>query len=139
FASVVCGLFVVMSPFFLRRQMGRLTAVICGFLLLVSRSILYFSRMDREDAIYSRMEMVMIVGLWRFLSERKPRDFYIFAAGLSLMYTIKESAYLTTAVLGGLFLLLFAFQAGWAVLGATAVYGAMMGGLALIYRQGSQM
>ncbi|MEO6458666.1 MAG: hypothetical protein ABIO92_10430, partial [Chloroflexia bacterium] len=44
-ASAFCGIFVVMSPFFLRQQLGRLTAVICSFLLLVSPSILYFSRM----------------------------------------------------------------------------------------------
>src|SRR5256885_8911086 len=36
FASIACGLFVVMSPFFLRRQMGRMTALICSTLLLRS-------------------------------------------------------------------------------------------------------
>ena len=138
FASIFCGLFVVMSPFFLRRQMGRLTAIICSGLLLVSPAVLYFSRMAREDAIYSGMEMIMIVGLWRFLSTRRPADFFIFSAGLSLMFTIKESAYLTVAVLGVLFLFLFAFQSGWAILGATLGYTAIMGVLGLIYRQGAK-
>ncbi len=129
FASVLCGLFVVMSPFFLRKQMGRLPALICSFLLLVSPSILYFSRMAREDAIFSGMEMIMLVGLWRFLSTRKPMDFYIFCAGLSLMFTIKETTYLTVAVIGGLFILLFALQAGYAILGAVIGYLVVLGGV----------
>lgn len=131
FASAFCGIFVVMSPFFLRRQMGRWPALIASFLLLVSPGVLYFSRMAREDSIFSAMEMIMIVGLWRFISMRRPGDFFVFCAGLSLMFTIKETAYLTVAVLGVLFALLFAFQAGYAILGAFLGYGAAMGGMYL--------
>lgn len=136
FASATSGIIVVMSPFFLRKQMGRVPAVICSFLLLVSPTILYFSRMAREDSIFSATEMVMIVGLWRFISTRKPADFYIFCAGLSLMFTIKETAYLSVAVMGGLLILLFAYQAGYAIVGALAAYGASMGGLLLYVNSG---
>jgi predicted membrane-bound mannosyltransferase len=130
FASVFSGIFVVMSPFFLRRQMGRIPAMVCAFLLFISPSILYFSRMAREDAIFSGMEMIMLVGLWRFVSERKPTDFVIFMAGLALMFTIKETAYLTVLVLAVLGLALFAVQAGYAFMAALGAYGA---GAALIY------
>ncbi len=132
FASALCGIWVVMSPFFLRRQMGRWPALIASFLLLIAPGILYFSRMAREDSVFSAMEMIMIVGLWRFISTRRPADFFIFCAGLSLMFTIKESAYLTVAVLGSMFALLFAYQAGWAIVGAFAAYGAAMGGMLLV-------
>jgi predicted membrane-bound mannosyltransferase len=135
-ASAFCGIFVVMSPFFLRRQLGRLTALICSVLLLVSPSILYFSRMAREDAIFSGMEMLMMVGLWRFISMRRPADFYIFCAGLALMFTIKETAYLTVAVLALFFILLFAYQSGYAILGALIGYGATMGGMFLLLKSG---
>jgi predicted membrane-bound mannosyltransferase len=131
FASVLCGIWVVMSPYFLRRQMGRLTALVAGFLFLISPSILYFSRMAREDAIFSGMEMIMIVGLWRFVSTRRPADFFIFCAGLSLMFTIKESAYLTSLVLAVFFLGLFALQSGYAILAALGGYVAALGGFAL--------
>lgn len=136
FASVFCGVFVVMSPFFLRRQMGRLPAMVCAFLLFISPSILYFSRMAREDAIFSGMEMIMLVGLWRFISMRRPADFYLFCAGLALMFTIKESAYLTVLVLAIFFGLLFAYQAGYAIMGALAGYVASMGVLYLIVHGG---
>ncbi len=127
FASVICGIFVVMSPFFLRKQLGRWPALIASFLFLVSPTILYFSRMAREDSVYSGMEMLMIVGLWRFVSTRKPADFFVFMAGLSLMFTIKETAYLTFAVLAVFFGVMFALQAGYAILGALIGYGGLMG------------
>ncbi len=136
FASAFCGVWVVMSPFFLRRQMGRIPALIAGTLLLVSPSVLYFSRMAREDSIFSATEMLMIVGLLRFITTRKPGDFYIFCAGLSLMFTIKETSYLTVAVLGILFAGLFAYQAGYAILGALGGYAAAMGGFILFINNG---
>lgn len=128
FASAFCGVWVVMSPFFLRRQMGRVPALLATLLLFISPSILYFSRMAREDSIFSAMEMLMIVGLWRFISTRRPADFYIFCAGLSLMFTIKETAFLTVAVLGLLFALLFVVQSGYAIMGAVGAYAAAMAG-----------
>jgi predicted membrane-bound mannosyltransferase len=127
-ASAFCGIFVVMSPFFLRKQMGRWPALVASFLFLISPSILYFSRMAREDSIFSGMEMIMIVGLWRFISTRRPADFFITMAGLSLMFTIKETSYLSVAVMGGFFVLMFAFQSGWAIFGSLAAYGAVLGG-----------
>jgi predicted membrane-bound mannosyltransferase len=127
-ASVFSGIFVVMSPFFLRRQMGRWPALAASFLFLISPSILYFSRMAREDSIFSGMEMIMIVGLWRFVSTRRPADFFLTMAGLSLMFTIKETAYLSVAVMGIFFVLMFAFQAGWAIFGSLLAYGAVLGG-----------
>ena len=136
FASAFCGVWVVMSPFFLRRQMGRWPALIASFLLLISPGVLYFSRMAREDLIFSAMEMIMIVGLWRFISTRRPVDFFIFCAGLSLMFTIKETAYLTVAVVGSLFAILFAVQAGYAIMGALAAYGVAMGGMLLFVSSG---
>ncbi len=135
FASALCGVWVVISPFFLRKQMGRVSALLASFLLLVSPSVLYFSRMAREDSIFSATEMLMIVGLWRFISTRRPGDFYIFCAGLSLMFTIKETSYLTTAVLIGFFALLFVLQAGYAIMGALGAYAVAMGGL-LVYVNG---
>lgn len=128
FASAFCGVWVVMSPFFLRRQMGRVPALLATLLLFISPSILYFSRMAREDSIFSATEMLMIVGLWRFISTRRPADFYIFCAGLSLMFTIKETAYLTMAVLGLMFALLFVVQSGYAIMGAVGAYAAAMAG-----------
>ena len=55
---------------------------------------MYFSRMAREDAIVAFTEALLVVGLWRFISERRPWDFYLACAGFALMFTIKETAYI---------------------------------------------
>ncbi|HET7078941.1 MAG TPA: flippase activity-associated protein Agl23 [Chloroflexia bacterium] len=132
FASAACGVFLVMSPWFLRRQLGRWPALIASFLILISPGFMYFTRFAREDAIYAAMEMIFILGLWRFVDERKPRDFYVMCAGYALMFTIKESAYLTTAVVGLLIVGLFAWQMGRWMFATFAGYLMAAGALALI-------
>jgi len=131
FASATCGVFLVMAPWFLRRQLGRWPALIASFLLLISPGFMYFTRFAREDAIYAAMEMLFVMGLWRFVDERKPRDFYIMCAGYSLMFTIKESAYLTTAVIGLLLVTLFAWQTGKVLFATLIGYLVVLGGAAL--------
>jgi predicted membrane-bound mannosyltransferase len=112
YAAAVCGILVVMSPLFLRRQMGRWAALIASFLFLISPSIMYFSRMAREDAISAATEAILIVGLWRFISERRPWDFYLACAGFTLMFTIKETSYIIAAIFGVFLIGLFAWQMG---------------------------
>jgi hypothetical protein len=123
YASAVCGIFVVMSPIFLRRQMGRWPALIATFLFLVSPSIMYYSRMAREDAITAFTESLLVVGLWRFISERKPWDFYIACAGFALMFTIKETSYIIAVIFGVFLLGLFAWQMGRWLFFTLAGYG----------------
>src|SRR6478672_1806571 len=132
FASATCGVFLVMAPWFLRRQLGRWPALIATFLLLISPGFMYFTRFAREDAIYAAMEMLFVLGLWRFVDQRKPRDFYLMCAGYSLMFTIKESAYLTTAVIGLLLVGLFAWQMGRLLFSTFLAYLAGAGVLAVI-------
>ena len=131
YASATCGVILCMSPWFLRRQLGRWPALIATFLILISPSLLYHARFAREDSIYATMEMLFVLGLWRFVDERKPRDFYIMCAGYALMFTIKESAYLTTAVIGGLLVALFAWQTGRALFTTFIGYVVLLGGAAL--------
>jgi predicted membrane-bound mannosyltransferase len=132
FASATCGVFLVMAPWFLRRQLGRWPALIASFLFLISPGFMYFTRFAREDAIYAGMEMIFVLGLWRFVDERKPRDFYVMCAGYSLMFTIKESAYLTTAIVGLLLVGLFAWQMGRWLFSTFLAYLAVMGAVALV-------
>jgi uncharacterized protein (TIGR03663 family) len=132
FASATCGVFLVMAPWFLRRQLGRWPALIATFLILISPGFMYFTRFAREDAIYAAMEMLFVLGLWRFVDQRKPRDFYVMCAGYSLMFTIKESAYLTTAVIGLLLVGLFAWQMGRLLFSTFLAYLAGAGVLAVI-------
>ncbi len=139
YASVVCGIFVAMSPFFLRRQLGRWPALIATFLFLISPSIMYFSRMAREDSIVAFTEALLVVGLWRFISEHRPRDFYIACAGFALMFTIKETAYIIAAIFGVFLLGLFAWQMGRWLFATLIAYGAAAGAAALLIMKASKV
>ena len=88
------GVFMVMSPLLLRRWMGRLGAIIASVLLLISPSILYYSRYIRNDIYIIVWSIVLIAALFHFVESRKPGWFYTAAAVLMLSLATKENAYI---------------------------------------------
>jgi uncharacterized protein (TIGR03663 family) len=90
----IFGVFLVMSPLFLRRWLGRLGAVIAAILLLISPSILYYSRYIRNDVYIAVWTILLIAALFHFLHSRKVGWFYLGAAVLMLSLATKENAYI---------------------------------------------
>ncbi len=88
------GVFMVMSPLLLRRWMGRLGAIIASILLLISPSILYYSRYIRNDVYITVWTVLLIAALFHFLRTRKPGWFFLGAAVLMLSLATKENAYI---------------------------------------------
>jgi uncharacterized protein (TIGR03663 family) len=88
------GVFMVMSPLLLRRWLGRLGAIITSILLLVSPSLLYYSRYIRNDIYITVWTIVLIAALFRFIQDRSPGWFYAGAAVLMLSLATKENAYI---------------------------------------------
>jgi uncharacterized protein (TIGR03663 family) len=88
------GVFLVMSPLLLRRWLGRAGAMIASVLLLISPSILYYSRYIRNDVYIAVWTILLIVALFHFLEDRKVRWFYLGAAVLMLSLATKENAYI---------------------------------------------
>jgi uncharacterized protein (TIGR03663 family) len=88
------GVFMVMSPLLLRRWLGRLGAVITSLLLLISPSILYYSRYIRNDIYIAVWTILLIAGLFHFIRSHKPGWFYLGAAVLMLSLATKENAYI---------------------------------------------
>jgi uncharacterized protein (TIGR03663 family) len=88
------GVFMVMSPLLLRRWLGRLGAVIASLMLLISPSILYYSRYIRNDIYITVWTMLLIVALFQFMRTRKPGWFLLGAAALMLSLATKENAYI---------------------------------------------
>lgn len=123
------GIITVMSPFFLRKWVGRGAALMMSFLFLVSPGFLYFSRFAREDAYVMGAEAVLIIGLIGFIATRKPGYFYMFMVVLSILFAIKETAYITTFIFFTLFIPLFFWQFGKRYFGLLALYGVAAGGL----------
>jgi uncharacterized protein (TIGR03663 family) len=90
----IFGVIMVMSPLLLRRWLGRLGAVVASILLLISPSILYYSRYIRNDIYITVWTVLLVAALFHFIRSRKPGWFYTGAAALMLSLATKENAYI---------------------------------------------
>ena len=90
----IFGVIMVMTPLLFRRWLGRLGAVIASILLLISPSILYYSRYIRNDIYITVWTMLLVAALFHFMRSRKPGWFYVGAGALMLSLATKENAYI---------------------------------------------
>jgi uncharacterized protein (TIGR03663 family) len=88
------GVFMVMSPLLLRRWLGRLGAIIASVLLLISPSILYYSRYIRNDIYIAVFTILLVAALFHFIQSHRPGWFLLGAAVLMLSLATKENAYI---------------------------------------------
>jgi uncharacterized protein (TIGR03663 family) len=100
------GVWIVLSPYFLRKELGRLGALLASALFAFSPTFLYFSRFTREDIYMAGWEMLTMIGIFGYLRERKRAWLYAAATGLSFMFATKESVYIT----GFIFVAIFALE-----------------------------
>ncbi|MGD8624286.1 MAG: TIGR03663 family protein [Anaerolineae bacterium] len=87
------GVALVLSPLLLRRWLGRAGALLTSLLLLISPSLLYYSRYIRNDIYIALWSVLLAAALFHFLETRRPRWLYLGAAGLTLALATKENAY----------------------------------------------
>ena len=108
----VAGTALVALPFFLRRRLGNVGALIVSAMLAFSPAMLYFSRFARNDILMAAWTLGLVVCVWRYLDEGKHRYLYIASGLLALAFASKETAYLVTATLG-LYLFLVVTARNW--------------------------
>ncbi len=99
-AAATLGTLIVGLPYFLRDYLGKWTAWIASFLLAVSPTLVYFSRFAREDIYFAFFTFVMVVGVARYVRDRKMRWLVVAAAGFSFAYATKESIFLMMGTFG---------------------------------------
>jgi uncharacterized protein (TIGR03663 family) len=138
------GVFLVLSPLLLRRWLGRLGVVVTSVLLLISPSILYYSRYIRNDIYIAVWTILLVVALFHFLEDHRPRWFYLGAAVLMLSLATKETSYIF-AFIGLIFiveLLLWerASRRGqlWLYMGGALLSVALLGTVALLEHTAAQ-
>lgn len=100
------GTALVGMPLFLRPWLGRWGSLAAAAMLAFSPSLLYFSRFARNDILVAVWTLGLVICLWRYLAERRPRYLYLGAAFLSLGFCTKETTYITVAILGGFLLVI---------------------------------
>ena len=103
--AAVSGVVVVGLPFFLRNYLGRWTCMLASLMLLLSPTILYFTRFARNDAYMAAWTLLLIIFLWKFWAGRRSRYLYAAAAVLSLAFATKENTFILMVILVGFFFL----------------------------------
>ena len=125
------GIALVALPFVFRKQLTRLGALLASTLLAFSPVMLYFSRFARNDIMMAAWTLGLVAFMWRYLDEGKNRYLYLFALLLALAFTTKETAYMTTVILG-LFLLLWSISQGWHGMQRRPIVGVVSPPVALV-------
>lgn len=94
------GISLSIVPLLLRNYLGKYGAIVSSFLIAISPTMIYFSRFARNDILMAVVTLLLIVCVWRYLQGGQTRNMYWIAALLALAYTIKETSYLITGIIG---------------------------------------
>jgi uncharacterized protein (TIGR03663 family) len=94
-SAALFGVILVLLPVFLRKELGRVGALIVSTLTLISPSALYYARYIRNDTYMMVWAMLMTIALFRYLDSRKPGWLYLGALAVTLALCTKETAYIT--------------------------------------------
>ena len=99
-AYAVFGAILVALPYFFRSYIGRGGALIAAVLLTLSPSVLYLSRLGRNEILMAVWAVGILILLWRYMNEGKDRYLYLLAGVLALAFASKETAYFLVATFG---------------------------------------
>jgi predicted membrane-bound mannosyltransferase len=111
-APALFGIGIVGLPYFLRRELGRIGALIAALLLAISPSFVYFSRFLREDIYFNFFMFAMVVCAVRFARGRETRWLVGLFAATVLAYATFEGIFLTFAIFGAFLAALAAWELG---------------------------
>lgn len=97
----VLGSLLVLAPLLFRSWIGRGGALAASVFLLISPFFSYYSRYIRHEIYVISAALLLLWGIWSYLSTRSDRSSWAVAAGLGLMFATMETSYLYTAMFGG--------------------------------------
>ena len=97
--AALAGTALVATPLLLRRWLGHTGVVVAALLLAVSPSLLYYSRFARNDLLIAPATVLLVVGVWRYRDDGRTRWLVAIALAMALSFSMKETAYLTTAIM----------------------------------------
>ncbi|HEY8491403.1 MAG TPA: flippase activity-associated protein Agl23 [Dehalococcoidia bacterium] len=96
--AALFGTLLVALPFLFRHRLGRVGAVAASAMLALSPTLLYFSRFARNDIWVAAFTLAMVIAIWRYLDEGRPRWLSVLAGALALSFASKETTYIAAAV-----------------------------------------
>ncbi len=95
----LAGTALVATPLLLRRWLNGPSVVLASLLLLVSPSIMYYSRFARNEPFVGLFLVVMVAAMLHYRRDGRPRWLVIYSAMLALQFAAKETSYLVAAIL----------------------------------------
>lgn len=96
----VAGVAVVALAIALRGAIGRGPAFVAGLLFAFCPTYLYYGRFAREDIMVAAVSLALLIAVGRLLERPQPALAPMIGVLLALSFTIKETAFITVAVLG---------------------------------------
>jgi uncharacterized protein (TIGR03663 family) len=106
-STALFGVILVMLPYFMRRWLGRIGALLTSVMLLISPVMLYYSRYIRHDVLIVVWVLILFIAFFRYLEERADRWLYLGVAATAFMFCVKEVAFIYGGILGTFVALLF--------------------------------
>lgn len=94
------GTLLTVTPFLIRRELGRTAALLAAVYLLISPTFLYVGRFFRHDMYSMLFEMLVVVAIVRYASTRRALWLYLGMAAFALMYVNQETSYLFLLMMG---------------------------------------
>lgn len=94
------GVFLVAIPFWIRKELGRTTALCLSFVLFLSGSFFYYSRFLREDIYTATWTLLMVAAGLKWWLSRQDKYLYALAAAFSFSFCTKESTYISMFIFG---------------------------------------
>ncbi|HEY3107734.1 MAG TPA: flippase activity-associated protein Agl23, partial [Chloroflexota bacterium] len=91
------GVALVAMVWLTRDFIGRTAALVAAALMAVAPTILYYSRFDRHDIYLAVFQFLFLIGIFRYLRDRRASNLWLIAASLSLAFCTKEDTYLQIA------------------------------------------
>ncbi len=98
----IVGSLLVGLPYFLRHQLGRFGAISISVMLVLSPSMLYFSRFGRNDILMAFWSVSLFILMIRYICDGKNYYLYLASAVLALMFCTKETSYLVVFIVGSI-------------------------------------
>ncbi len=105
-APALSGLGVIVLIACLRRYIGRTGALAAALLVVLSPTLLCYSRYIRNDVYIALFVMVWIYASFRYLETRAPRFLGLMVAAMALAFTTKENSFIFGATIGAFFAIL---------------------------------
>lgn len=106
-SPAIFGLILVALPWLLRKELGRLGALLASAMLAISPFVVAYSRILRHDMYLAVWILLLIAAIFRYLRERTDRWLYLAATATALAVCVKEVAFIEIFIIGSfLFFLL---------------------------------